>query len=59
VLEWALAARWWRFQSYEDFAARPGHEQSFLVAVYRTEQQIQAVIADHQAREAESRARNN
>lgn len=50
VLEWALAARWWGYRSLEAFQQLSGSDQSFLIAVYRTAHQIEAVEAWEQHR---------
>lgn len=44
ILEWALAAQWWGV-GWEAFCDLDGADQSFLVAVYRTAKQIEAVEA--------------
>lgn len=44
ILEWAMAAQWWRIE-WERFCDLDGSDQSFLVAVYRTAKQIEAVEA--------------
>lgn len=44
MLEWALAARWWGMD-WAAFCDADGMDQSFLVAVYRTAMQIEAVEA--------------
>lgn len=44
MLEWALAAQWWRLD-WTVFCDLDGSDQSFLVAVYRTAKQIEAVEA--------------
>jgi hypothetical protein len=44
ILEWALAAQWWRLD-WDKFCDLDGIDQSFLVAVYRTAKQIEAVEA--------------
>jgi hypothetical protein len=43
-LEWRLAARWNRYKWHE-FQALDGDEQSKLVAAYRVQNQIEAVLA--------------
>jgi hypothetical protein len=44
ILEWALAAQWWHLD-WDKFCDLDGIDQSFLVAVYRTAKQIEAVEA--------------
>lgn len=45
----ALAARWWGWHRLEPFEALPTDEQAFLIAVYLTQMQIEAVVAHAQA----------
>jgi len=47
MLGWALAAQWWGIP-WVEFQRLPGSDQAFLVAVYQTNVQIDAVVAyDH------------
>jgi len=55
-LEWLFAAKW-RGLSGEEFAALEGDEQSAIVAAYRTEAQMMAVISQEQAREVQRKSR--
>lgn len=55
-LEWELAAHWWRYKP-EEFAMLDGDEQSRRVAVYRIQHQMEAVVAQEQAKEAKRAAR--
>lgn len=48
-LEWALAAQWWHM-TWQAFCDLDGSDQSFLVAVYRTAKQIDAVEAWQQSK---------
>ena len=43
VLDWAFAAQWWGYK-WEEFCDLDGTDQSRLVAVYRTHNQIEGVI---------------
>jgi len=45
LLEWFLAARWANLSWFGDFEALDGDDMAFIVAAYRTHQQIEAVIA--------------
>lgn len=49
MYDWASAAKAWGYK-WEDFIELPGDEQAFLVAVHRTDRQIDAVLAAEQAR---------
>ena len=55
-LEWRLAARWTGY-TYQQFAELDGEEQSAIVATYRSHNQIEAVLAQEQAREMERRGK--
>ena len=44
LLDWAGAAQWWGLD-WDKFLALPSDAQSFRVAVYRTNRQIDAVLA--------------
>lgn len=56
VFEVLEAARW-RGLSDEAFAALDPHDQARIVAHYRAHHQLEAVIAQAQARDAEARAK--
>jgi len=45
LLEWFLAARWAGLNWFDEFDLLDGDEMAFLVAAYRTQQQIEAVVA--------------
>lgn len=49
IYDWASAAKAWGYR-WEEFVAMPGDEQAFLVAVHRTDRQIDAVLAAEQVR---------
>lgn len=49
IFEWALAARWWGID-WAQFNEYDGDEMAFLIAVYRTRRQIEAVEAWWQTR---------
>lgn len=49
MYDWASAAKAWGYQ-WQEFLDLPGDEQAFLVAVHRTDRQIDAVLAAEQAR---------
>lgn len=51
LFEWALACRWWGID-WAQFNSYDGDDMAFLIAVYRTAQQIEAVEAWQHAREA-------
>lgn len=55
-LEWRYAARWAGYKYAEEFAMLDGEEQSAIVAAYRIEHYVAAVLAQEQARESERRA---
>lgn len=50
-LEWLLAAQWWGCRPNEFFELE-GEVQSEMVATYRVHEQMRAVLASEQAREA-------
>ena len=58
VLDWASTAQWWGLD-WAEFQELSGEAQSFRVAVYRTNRQIDAVLAFEQNRKAKARARRN
>jgi hypothetical protein len=45
MLEWFLAARWAGLGWFDDFDQLDGEDMAFIVAAYRTHQQIEAVVA--------------
>lgn len=45
LLDWALACQWWGMDWYGDWCELSGDEQAFLVAVYQTKMQEDAVVA--------------
>lgn len=47
VLDYALAAQWWGYR-WEEFQELSTDDQSFLIAVYRSQRQIDAVMAYEQ-----------
>ena len=53
--ERALAARWWGFDEIEKFFALDRTVQAFQIAVYRTQAQAEAVIADQAERKRRGR----
>jgi len=53
-LEWILASQWAHYR-YEEFEQLSGQRQSALVAAYRAEQQMKAVLAEHSDREMKRR----
>ncbi|HPC92678.1 MAG TPA: hypothetical protein P5282_05690 [Anaerolineaceae bacterium] len=53
-LEWILAARWWGLTP-DQFFDRDGLDQSVMVAAYRTNAQIEAVMDDERRKESEGR----
>lgn len=66
-LDWVFAA-WRDHSSADEFARKPGWYQSMIVAAYRTERQIEAVLAeqrdidfkkDQARREAENMLKGN
>jgi hypothetical protein len=44
LVEWGLTAQWAGYKFFEEFLKLPGDKQSFLVALRRTGQQIEAII---------------
>jgi hypothetical protein len=44
MLEWFLAARWAGLHWFDDFDQLDGDDMAFVVAAYRTHQQIEAVV---------------
>lgn len=44
MLEWFLAARWAGLHWFDDFDQLDGEDMAFVVAAYRTHQQIEAVV---------------
>ena len=48
-LEWRFASRWSGI-AWEDFQAMEGDEQSAVVAAYRCQMQIDAILAQEQMR---------
>lgn len=49
VFDWASTAKAWGYK-WEEFRELEGDEQAFLVAVHRTDRQIDAVLAAEQVR---------
>lgn len=45
MLEWFLAARWAGIPWFDDFDQLDGEDMAFVVAAYRTHQQIEAVVS--------------
>lgn len=56
-LDYALAAQWWGFRSLEEFRGLDNDIQAHNVAVYRTQKQIEAVLAYDQHKKAKERQR--
>ena len=54
LLEWVLAAKAWGYK-VEEFEMLEGERQSFLVAAYRTEKRIMAVVEEMSRREQAER----
>ena len=44
MLEWFLAARWAGLSWFDEFDQLDGEEMAFVVAAYRTNMQIEAVV---------------
>lgn len=44
MLEWFLAARWAGLGWFDDFDQLDGDDMAFIVAAYRTNAQIEAVV---------------
>lgn len=53
--EWAMAAKWAGYR-VKDFEELEGAEQSRIVALYRTNTQLEAVIAHDSQKKAERKA---
>lgn len=51
TLDYALAAQWWGYK-WEEFERLPEDKASFATAVYRTQRQIDAVLAYKQYRKS-------
>lgn len=45
MLEWFLAARWAGLGWFDEFDQLDGEDMAFVVAAYRTHQQIEAVVS--------------
>lgn len=45
MLEWFLAARWAGLHWFDEFDQLDGEDMAFVVAAYRTHQQIEAVVS--------------
>lgn len=45
ILEWFLAARWAGMDWFTDFSDLDGEDMAFVVAAYRTNLQIEAVVS--------------
>lgn len=45
LLEWFLACRWAGLDWFNDFDALDGEDMAFIVAAYRTNAQVEAVLA--------------
>jgi len=45
ILEWFLAARWAGIHWFDDFDQLDSEDMAFVVAAYRTHQQIEAVVS--------------
>jgi len=45
ILEWFLAARWAGLEWFGEFNDLDGEDMAFVVAAYRTNMQIEAVVA--------------
>ncbi len=44
ILEWFLAARWAGLNWFQEFNDLDGEDMAFVVAAYRTNMQIEAVV---------------
>lgn len=44
ILEWFLAARWAGLDWFNEFSDLDGDDMAFIVAAYRTNAQIEAVV---------------
>lgn len=51
-LEWRLAARWAGYKYFEEFTVLDGEEQSAIVASYRIDAYLAAVLTQEQVRES-------
>jgi len=51
-----LAAQWWGYK-WDEWRSLPVDEQSFLLAVFETNRQIEAVTAYHAERKAKARSK--
>lgn len=49
-LEWRLAARWGGYKYFDEFLELDGRRQSDIVATYRCEMQMGAIVAHEQAK---------
>lgn len=49
-LEWILAAQWAGYRFFHEWQDLTGDEQALLIAAWREQQQIQAVLAWQQSR---------
>jgi hypothetical protein len=56
-LEWRLAARWAGYRYIEEFTALDGEEQSAIVATYRIDAYLAAVLTQEQMRESKRKGR--
>lgn len=56
LLEWRLAARWAGY-TFEQFTELEGDEQSMIVASYRANNQIEAVLSAEQVKEMKRAAK--
>lgn len=45
MFEWFLAAKWANLRWFDDFDQLDGEDMAFVVAAYRTNQQIESVLA--------------
>jgi hypothetical protein len=45
MFEWFLAAKWAGLHWFDDFDQLDGEDMAFVVAAYRTNQQIESVLA--------------
>lgn len=57
--EWRSAAQWAGYRYERDFQELHGSQQAIIVAHYRTQMQLEAVLAKEQALEARIRAQRN
>jgi len=56
-LEWRLAARWAGYRYLEEFTELDGEEQSAIVASYRIDAYLAAVLTQEQVREAKRKSK--